>query len=60
MPFITTGIEENPDKELRFKFKRQLVRLMYERGKDREEVIALFEFIGTKNTEEKQSNIIGI
>ena len=33
------------DKELRFKFKRKLIRLMYEKGNNREEILALFEFI---------------
>ena len=33
------------DKGLRFNFKRKLIRLMYERGKSREEILALFEFI---------------
>jgi hypothetical protein len=33
------------DKELRFKFKRKLIRLMYEKGSGREEILALFEFI---------------
>ena len=33
------------DKELRFKFKRKLIRLMYEKGNSREEILSLFEFI---------------
>jgi len=33
------------DKDLRFKFKRKLIRLMYEKGSGREEVLTLFEFI---------------
>ncbi|MFH0924659.1 MAG: hypothetical protein V1872_03355 [bacterium] len=33
------------DKGLRFKFKRDLVKLMYELGRNRKEVVALFEFI---------------
>ena len=33
------------DKDLRYKFKSKLIRLMYKKGSGREEILALFEFI---------------
>ena len=33
------------DKELRFKFKSKLIRLMYKKGSCRDEILTLFEFI---------------
>ncbi len=42
---VKYGNAAKDDKELRFKFKRKLIRLMYEKGNSREEILALFEFI---------------
>ena len=42
---VKYGNAAKDDKELRFKFKRKLIRLMYEKGNNREEILALFEFI---------------
>mgnify|MGYP001010569371 FL=1 len=42
---VKYGLESKSDEELRYKFKRKLIRLMFEQGYSEDEILEMFRFI---------------